>query len=152
MPSLRSSNTLSFSENNIYQLCDFLEQFKYLASAHSLIDGEKYQVVMWYVDAPTKELWMSLWGYKNKDYKEPKNQIFGQYLTSVKCVSKKHPILRLSNRVYYLIPSLEIFAYADTSIDPSYPTKHRTAVQSHQCPHQRWQHISYHSIKSTLQA
>ncbi|KAG2070532.1 hypothetical protein BDR04DRAFT_1155361 [Suillus decipiens] len=78
MPGPRSNKAPMFNGETT-ELLNFFELFEDWASSCSLMDEQKCKTIVRYMDSLTKHFWVTLTGYKSKDYTVFKKSILAKY-------------------------------------------------------------------------
>ncbi|KAG2069208.1 hypothetical protein BDR04DRAFT_1128926 [Suillus decipiens] len=73
------SNKAPLFNGETSELIEFFELFEDLASSCTLTDEQKCKAIIWYTDTLTKRFWVTLLGYKSKDYTIFKQNILAKY-------------------------------------------------------------------------
>jgi hypothetical protein len=83
MPGANSSKAPTFN-GETSELLEFFKLFEDTADACALTSAEKCKTIVRYMDLQTKRFWVTLMGYKSKDFALFKANILAQYLGAAK--------------------------------------------------------------------
>ena len=91
MPSVRSRLAPHFSGEIEYPVKDFLCKHEELADEYGLMDVQKVEMVIWYVDRSECHIWTSLLGYINRNWDDMWEELAHEYVdpSTENCFSKQ---------------------------------------------------------------